>query len=147
MIYAQIENGAVKEYPLYEGDIRLRFPNVSFPEEFVPPEGYVLVTQAPYPTVDYTKNVAYGTPKKVSGAWVDEWSVTDAPAEEASARYDGICQTERGTRNQLLTDSDWSQLPDAPVDAAVWATYRQQLRDVTEQLGFPLSITWPTKPE
>jgi hypothetical protein len=147
MIYAQIENGSVKEYPLYEGDIRLRFPNVSFPAEFVPPEGYVLVTQAPYPQVDYTKNVEYGTPKNVSGAWVDEWSVTNAPPEEASARFDAICQRERGTRNQLLADCDWTQLPDAQVNPADWAAYRQQLRDVSEQSGFPFNITWPTKPE
>lgn len=32
-------------------------------------------------------------------------------------------------RNRLLVDSDWTQLPDAPVDAAAWANYRQQLRD------------------
>jgi hypothetical protein len=147
MIYARIENGSVEEYPLYEGDIRLRFPNVSFPLEFVPPEGYVLVTQAPYPAVDYTKNVANGTPKNVNGAWVDEWSVTDASPEEASARYEGLCQVERNNRNQLLVNCDWTQLPDAQVNAADWAAYRQQLRDVSEQSGFPFSFTWPTKPE
>ena len=35
----------------------------------------------------------------------------------------------RITRNRLLTDSDWTQLPDAQCDKAAWATYRQALRD------------------
>ena len=53
----------------------------------------------------------------------------------------------RAQRDQLLTDSDWTQMPDAPVDQAAWATYRQALRDIPQQAGFPTDITWPTKPE
>ena len=45
----------------------------------------------------------------------------------------------RFARNSLLTASDWSQLPDAPVDREAWATYRQTLRD------FP--ATWTPGPE
>jgi hypothetical protein len=52
----------------------------------------------------------------------------------------------RVQRDDLLKDSDYSQLPDAPVDAVAWATYRQALRDVPEQDGFPDTINWPTKP-
>jgi hypothetical protein len=52
----------------------------------------------------------------------------------------------RAKRNGLLAQSDWSQLPDAPVDQAAWATYRQALRDITEQEGFPEIINWPTAP-
>jgi len=53
----------------------------------------------------------------------------------------------RAERNQLLTESDWTQMPDAPVDQAAWATYRQALRDISQQAGFPTDITWPTEPE
>lgn len=53
----------------------------------------------------------------------------------------------RAERNQLLTKSDWTQMPDAPVDQAAWATYRQALRDIPQQAGFPTDITGPTKPE
>jgi hypothetical protein len=42
-------------------------------------------------------------------------------------------------RDRLLVESDWSQLPDAPVDREAWATYRQTLRD------FP--ATWTAGPE
>ena len=45
-------------------------------------------------------------------------------------------------RNQMLKDSDWTQVADAPVDKAVWATYRQTLRDITTQLD-PFCIIWP----
>lgn len=42
---------------------------------------------------------------------------------------------------------DWTQVADAPVDKAAWATYRQALRDITSQVSFPDSITWPTEPQ
>lgn len=52
----------------------------------------------------------------------------------------------REDRNKRLAESDWTQLADAPVDSAVWATYRQALRDVSAQSGFPWTITWPDAP-
>jgi len=53
----------------------------------------------------------------------------------------------RTQRDALLSQSDWTQVPDAPVDQAAWAEYRQALRDVPQQAGFPTEITWPVKPE
>jgi len=55
-------------------------------------------------------------------------------------------QEARQTRDRLLASSDWTQVADAPVDAAAWATYRQALRDVPQQEGFPENITWPEAP-
>ena len=52
----------------------------------------------------------------------------------------------RASRDEKLKDCDWTQVADAPVDKAVWATYRQALRDVTTQTGFPWTIVWPTQP-
>ena len=56
----------------------------------------------------------------------------------------------RASRDEKLKDCDWTQvadaLLDAPVDKAVWATYRQALRDVTTQTGFPWEISWPDQP-
>jgi hypothetical protein len=49
----------------------------------------------------------------------------------------------RQLRDGLLAKSDWTQVSDAPVDKAAWATYRQALRDVTLQPGFPYDILWP----
>jgi len=79
-----------------------------------------------------------------------EGNVTTAADNEAA--YKAAKDTEqaksvRATRGEKLKDSDWTQVADAPVDKAAWATYRQALRDVTGQEGFPWTITWPTQPE
>jgi hypothetical protein len=51
-------------------------------------------------------------------------------------------------RNNLLSLSDWTQLPDVPqATKELWGTYRQTLREVTSQAGFPTSIVWPTVPQ
>jgi hypothetical protein len=53
----------------------------------------------------------------------------------------------RAERDKRLSESDWSQLPDAPPALrAAWATYRQALRDVPGQPGFPLVVQWPSPP-
>ena len=54
----------------------------------------------------------------------------------------------RAKRTSLLKDSDWTQLPDIPQTIKdTWATYRQALRDLPQQSGFPNNITWPTAPQ
>lgn len=52
----------------------------------------------------------------------------------------------RMTRDQMLAASDWTQVPDAPVDQAAWATYRQALRDLPENTTDPANPIWPSKP-
>jgi len=54
--------------------------------------------------------------------------------------------TLRNERTELLAQSDWTQVADAPVDAAAWATYRQALRDLPANTTDPRNPTWPTKP-
>jgi len=72
---------------------------------------------------------------KVSG--VAEPITKARPINEAEAR---------NQRDALLSASDWTQVSDAPVDQAAWATYRQALRDIPEQEGFPREIAWPAQP-
>ena len=52
----------------------------------------------------------------------------------------------RAQRNTLLAQTDWTQVEDAPVDQTAWAAYRQALRDIPQQGGFPTIVTWPVKP-
>lgn len=52
----------------------------------------------------------------------------------------------RAERDRLLSMSDWTQAADAPVDGQAWRVYRQALRDVPQQAGFPYQIVWPQKP-
>lgn len=50
-------------------------------------------------------------------------------------------------RSQLLMQSDWTQLPDVPLATkTAWAAYRQALRDITLQAGYPQVISWPIQP-
>jgi len=52
----------------------------------------------------------------------------------------------RASRTEKLNDCDWTQIADSTADKTAWATYRQQLRDITAQSGFPWTITWPDAP-
>jgi hypothetical protein len=75
----------------------------------------------------------------------------DATAAEQEAAYKAQKDAEqaksvRETRNQKLKDTDWTQVADAPVDKAAWAAYRQELRDITAQAGFPWEVQWPDAP-
>jgi hypothetical protein len=70
--------------------------------------------------------------------------------EEIAARQptlEKLAFKARIQRNKLLVESDWTQVLDAPLDQTAWAIYRQELRDITSQLGFPTTIIWPVKPE
>jgi hypothetical protein len=54
------------------------------------------------------------------------------------------------TRKQLLEQSDWTQLPNGPLTVEqqqAWADYRQQLRDIPSQSGYPFNVVWPTPPQ
>lgn len=58
-------------------------------------------------------------------------------------------QSLRSQRDVLLAQSDWTQMPDSPLTDTKkqeWATYRQQLRDLPENITDPSNPTWPTKP-
>ena len=58
-----------------------------------------------------------------------------------------VAEIARAERNRLLAATDWTQLPDVPEGTRLlWADYRQALRDITDQPGFPYEITWPTAP-
>ena len=51
----------------------------------------------------------------------------------------------RNQRNSLIAATDWTQLPDVPQSIKFqWAPYRQALRDVPQQAGFPFNVVWPT---
>ena len=59
-------------------------------------------------------------------------------AEQADAQ--------RKARNDKLKDCDWTQLADSTADKTAWSTYRQALRDVPSQPGFPWTVDWPVAP-
>lgn len=58
-----------------------------------------------------------------------------------------LAEAIRAERDRRLAECNWTQLADAPVDREVWAAYRQLLRDVPQQAGFPQEVIWPTRPD
>ena len=84
--------------------------------------------------------------EQLDGKWYTKYSVADMEAEAITAKDAEQAKSVREQRKTKLAESDWTQVADAPVDKTAWATYRQALRDVPSQAGFPWEITWPTQP-
>lgn len=92
-------------YPLYEGDIRLAHPNISFPENFVAPDIYSVVQPTAIPTHDTTAyRVEEGAPSNLDGTWVQTWVLIPLTKEEMQAQRDFL---KRGivSRTQSRLDS------------------------------------------
>lgn len=99
----------------------------------------------------------YGGVEQLDGKWYTKWNLgpifTDGEttAAEQETAYKAMKDAEqaksvRTSRNDKLKDCDWTQIADATVDKAAWATYRQALRDIPAQAGFPWTIDWPDAP-
>ena len=72
-------------------------------------------------------------------AWVDPRSQTQKDA--------AVAVEVRARRDELLAACDWTQLPDVPASTRnAWHGYRQELRDISTQPGFPHSVVWPISP-
>lgn len=153
-MYAKVKNGVIEKFPYSIGELRKDHSNSSLPQnipdEWLPNLGMVPVHNTQFPSVDYTKNVAEGTPvfNEAAQRWERVWNVTNATAEEVAERTARQAAEIRAERNQKLAASDWTQAADAGTrcDQAAWAAYRQQLADITTQPGFPWQVTWPSQP-
>ena len=152
---------------MYESEFRTLFPNTSLPQQLtealINDLGADVVfegAQASGGTV-YQYSQAQGV-EQVNGKWYTKYvlgpvfidtvvdGVTTTALEHETA-YKAQKDAEqaksvRATRDAKLAECDWTQVADAPVDKAVWATYRQALRDITAQTGFPWTVTYPEKP-
>ena len=143
------DDGAVERYPYSLWDLRDDYPNVSFPRdpaaEVLEDYNVRIVTLTTPPEAAYNQDLSESV-ALLDGVWTQQWSLVDASAEDVTARNDAQSRTVRSYRNDLLTESDWTQLADATADKTAWASYRQALRDVPSQPGFPHNVTWPTTP-
>ena len=157
------ETGAV----MYESEFRALHPNTSMPqqlsEELLNDFGADVVFEGPQASggTVYQYSQAQGV-EQIDGKWytkyvlgptfidtvVDGVTTTALQHETAYKAQKDAEQAKnvRATRDAKLAECDWTQVADAPVDKATWATYRQALRDVTAQEGFPWTVTYPEKP-
>jgi len=141
-------NEETNQYPIEEGAIKALFPNASFGEPFNPPEPYAVVQNSVQPEFDRTvESIQELPPIKLNGQWVRAWAVAPLTPEAQEIVRNEAARLVRLQRNKNLQDCDWTQLADAPVDKTAWATYRQALRDVSEQEVFPFNVVWPVQPE
>ena len=134
-----------------QGEVRSMYPNTSFPSQWTPALveelGLDSVFESPTPTTTrYQVAFKDGVEQDAQGRWLWKWSISEMDDEAKAAKDAEQAKNIRSDRDKRLSDTDWTQVADAPVDKAVWATYRQALRDVPTQAGFPYDITWPSKP-
>lgn len=133
---------------LQVGDYRTIFPQTSFTssgpsDEFLAENNAKKVNLfIPY---DAATEKLVSCDPYVDGDWVYTVVVEAMTPEEQQARIDSQWANVRAQRNTRLAACDWTQLPDSPVDKTVWATYRQELRDITNQED-PFNIVWPVDP-
>jgi hypothetical protein len=152
-MYLKLSNEVIEKYPYSIGELRRDNPQTSFPKN---PSDQLLaewqvfpVTPTPQPQVDHTKNVAEVDPVKTGDTWVQTWQVTDASQEEIAQRTQDQASNVRYERDQKLTECDWLVIKAYETNSnipAVWELYRQALRDIPQQAGFPFDITWPAQP-
>lgn len=153
-MYVLAPNQTVETFPYSIGDLRRDNPNTSFPRN---PSTEELAAWNVFPVVGRPKpeynpanqNCTQVNPTLEGNEWVMAWEVTSASAEEIAERLSEQSEAVRFERNVRLAECDWTQLPDSSlsnVDKTFWKTYRQQLRKVPEQTGFPWQVQWPVKP-
>lgn len=142
----KLTNGIPETYTI--GQLRRDNPNVSFPKNI--PEGtleaFGVYTAKELPRPGYDPDTHYLKASdfyQVEGKWQMHYYLEPLPQGQVET-------TMRDKRDNLLAQSDWivsvsyEQQNPVPED---WASYRQALRDVPTQQGFPYEIIWPTKPE
>jgi len=135
---------------MYEGEFRASHPNTSFPPqltaELLDSMGADVVLEGPQaqPT-RYQVGFRDGV-EQVDGKWYTKYSVAEMDQETKDALDAKQAALIRSERTQKLAESDWTQVADAPVNKETCAVYRQSLRDVTTQTGFPWEVIWPAKP-
>lgn len=145
-MYAQQLDGVWRELA---GNIRFA-PNIfqtakSLSDEQRQELNVYLIEDAPRSELTTTQK--YGGPVfTIKGSVVERsYPVVEKTTEEIQADAQNKAEEVRTERNQKLAESDWTQLPDAPVDKTAWAAYRQALRDLSTVDGFPY-IDLPTPP-
>ena len=166
--YRHRTTGEVKS----QGEWRRHHSNTSFPRVWTQATLDSLMLDPVFPTPQpdagqYQTAARDGVEQDAKGNWVERWAVRDmfadytddegvthTKAEQEQAYQAGLDATAaksvRAERDRLLAETDWIVIMHTEKGTnipAVWEIYRQSLRDITSQPGFPHNVTWPTKPE
>lgn len=158
MAYAKIVDGLVDTYPYTIEMLKNEFPRTSLPNNLdlvkrVPGGTFELADVEPSAIPSYDRNthkVVEGAPvKNESNNWVQTWSVVELDAVEVAKTNQMLDTQNRAIRDRLLSESDVVIIRSIESGEAISEevkAYRQALRDVPQQEGYPLSVTWPVDP-
>ncbi len=135
---------------MYEAEFRALFPNTGFPvqltEDIINAFGGDVVFEGPQAQPARYQVAFRDGVEQVDGKWYTKYSVADMDAEAIASLDAAQAKSVRQQRTEKLKDCDWTQLADSTADKQAWAAYRQALRDITSQAGFPWTIDWPEQP-
>ena len=160
-MFAKIKNNEVVQFPYGIDELKKDNPHTKYdnaidiPSIFETTEAATVhgqqlvgVAVAEVPNFnDKTQRIEISdTPVIQDGVWSLNWNVIDLTEEEQSQHLNNKSYAVRTQRNSMLRESDWTQGKDIPENiSSIWATYRQQLRDITLQEDFPWSVSWPNE--
>lgn len=146
------ENGNPVGNPITGQNLRLLHSDVSFPdildEEITLPFGYSPYFFTDKPNADTFYVIEEAAPERIDGGWQQVWYSRPMTDDEKSSAITNQWSRIRLDKKYYLENSDWTQLPDAPLSDAKkmeWVQYRQAIRDVTNQPD-PFNIDWPVPP-
>ena len=146
-------SGSTITYPYSVQNLKNENPSISFPTIITDSllESFniykVEVKSSGYDNDD-SKDVTEVTPTLSGSVYVQTYEITDADTETINKRREIKWSEVRSGRDSLLSESDWTQFNDSPISGSTltdWQTYRQSLRDITNQSD-PYDITWPNIP-
>jgi hypothetical protein len=169
-MHVKLTNGNVDQFPYTIGQFRRDNPNTSFPRQIPDTilRRYAVyeVTELDKPSHDpLVQTLVAGTPAREIIRMKTEADCTDPDTGEVDTDQVGqplygsewevehtVQNMEQATaeanvrakRDGLLQETDWMALSDVTMSDSITA-YRQALRDIPSQAGFPFSVTWPTK--
>ena len=139
-----------------ERDLYYKYPNISFPKPLtsyvIDTYGLEVILEGPQPQVTppYETVVRQGI-EEIKGKWFTKYMIGPIfNNEEDEEAYRLKIDTQasesiRSTRNSLISKSDWMGCSDV-IMSDEWRQYRQELRDITTQEGFPHNVDWPEEP-
>ena len=124
------------------GTLSQLFPDVSFPDRG--PNAEWLAAQALFEVVEDIAVDPVAQRKIQIAPTLKNGKVYTCGIEQVTDAEKAV--EVRALRSAQLAGSDWTQLADSTVNKAAWASYRQALRDIPKQTGFPWGVVWPTQP-
>lgn len=151
MKYVQVKNGVVVRRIHDTEPTRWDEDNYCFARKLSPERATALgvfklkIITPPYFDAATQKRFE-GSPACVDGVWTQVYVVEDMTLDEAAERRGEWAARARALRDHLLAGTDWMAAGDRVI-APAWRAYRQALRDISAQPGFPYTINWPVRPE